>query len=134
MKKTLFIVAFVTALILAACVGSSGENSPLTIPPVPTEYAGKTNPLGADAAIAGKEIFETNCVACHGQTGMGDGPAGDSLDPHPANLHEVNRLASEDFIYWVVKEGVPGTSMVAWKDILTNEQIWQVVAYVRTLK
>jgi mono/diheme cytochrome c family protein len=71
---------------------------------------------------------------CHGAQGHGDGPAGQSLEPRPRNLAELQPKAGDDFLFWRISEGKPGTSMVAWKGILTEERIWQVVSFLRTLK
>lgn len=123
--------------LLAACGGSGSSTSAdenATLAPIPAEYAGLTNPLGEDAASAGAEVFRTNCEACHGPQGYGDGPAGQSLDPRPRNLASLQAVAGDDFLFWRIREGKPGTSMVAWKGILTDEQIWQTVAFLRTLK
>jgi high-affinity iron transporter len=98
------------------------------------EYVGKTNPLDASASTDGANIFHTNCEACHGTQGHGDGPAGAALDPHPKNLAELQAVANDDYLFWRISEGKYGTSMVGWKGILTEEQIWQVIAFVRTLK
>ena len=136
MKKIWFAVLILAALSLAACGGSSGGGSDAaaTPAPVPAEFAGQTNPLGADAAAAGAEIFKNNCVACHGEQGHGDGPAGASLNPQPKDLSELAAAVDDDYLYWRINTGKPGTSMVGWKGILTDEQIWQVVAFIRTLK
>jgi mono/diheme cytochrome c family protein len=127
----LFAVLVLAALALAACGGGAAVATPA---PVPAEYAGVTSPLGADAAAAGAEVFNTNCASCHGPQGHGDGPAGAALDPTPKNLPELMPLVGDDFLYWRINTGKEGTSMVAWKGVLTDEQIWQVIAYVRTLK
>lgn len=122
---------------LAACGGnqnSSGANENATLAPVPAEYAGLTNPLGADAAAEGAEVFRINCEMCHGPQGHGDGPAGQSLDPKPRDLAVLQTKAGDDFLFWRISEGKPGTSMVAFKGILSEEQIWQVVSFIRTLK
>ena len=135
-KIILIVVAGI--LFVAACGGnetsSSGGNENATLAPVPAEYAGLTNPLGEDAAVAGAEIFRTNCEMCHGPQGHGDGPAGQSLEPKPKNLANIQAMAGDDFLFWRIHDGKPGTSMVAWKGILTDEQIWQAVAFIRTLK
>lgn len=122
---------------LVACGGSGAPSAPednATLAPVPAEYAGLTNPLGPDAADRGAELFRTNCEMCHGPQGHGDGPAGQSLEPHPRNLAQIQSQAGDDFLFWRIHDGKPGTSMVAWKGILTDEQIWQVVSFIRTLK
>lgn len=132
MKKVLFGVLVLSAIVLAACGG--GSNAVATLEPVPAEYAGMTSPLGADAATAGKDVFTTNCESCHGPQGHGDGPAGAALDPQPKNLPDLAAQVGDDYLFWRVATGKEGTSMVAWKGVLTDEQIWQAVAYIRTLK
>ncbi len=130
MKKVLFVVLILAAFALAACGGSATA----TLAPVPADYAGKTNPLGPDAATAGAEVFKTNCESCHGPQGHGDGPAGAALDPQPKNLAVFAPTVGDDYLYWRINTGKEGTSMVAWKGVLTDEQIWQVVSFIRTLK
>ena len=137
MIQKILLMVLAGALILTAC--SSGRNTSSvnqnsTLPPVPTQYAGLSDPFGADAARAGAEVFKTNCEVCHGTQGHGDGPAGQALDPKPRNLAELQTTASDGFLFWRIQEGKPGTAMVAWKGILTDEQIWQVIAFIRTLK
>ena len=131
MKKVLFVVLVLAALTLAACGGSGAA---ATVAPVPAEYAGATSPLGADAATAGAEVFKTNCETCHGVQGHGDGPAGLALDPQPKNHATFAPTVGDDYLYWRINTGKEGTSMVAWKGVLTDEQIWQAVAFIRTLK
>jgi mono/diheme cytochrome c family protein len=101
---------------------------------MPAEYLGKTNPFGVEAVSVGAEIFKTNCESCHGPQGHGDGPAGAALDPAPKNLAELQTVATDDYLFWRINTGKEGTSMVPWKGILTDDQIWQVIAFVRTLK
>lgn len=130
MKKVLFVVLVLSAVVLAAC----GSQAAATPESVPAEYAGATSPLGADAATAGAEVFKTNCESCHGPQGHGDGPAGAALDPQPKNLAEFAPTVGDDYLYWRINTGKEGTAMVAWKGVLTDEQIWQAVAFIRTLK
>jgi len=132
MKKVLFVVLILASLVLAACGG--GAEAVATLAPIPTDFAGKTNPLGSDAATAGADVFKTNCEACHGPQGHGDGPAGAALDPAPKNLAELQAQASDDYLFWRINTGKEGTSMVPWKGILSDKQIWQVVSFIRTLK
>ena len=136
--RKLTLIAVVGVLFLAACGGNETPSSTaaenMTLAPVPAEYAGLTNPLGADAEGAGAKVFHANCEMCHGPQGHGDGPAGQSLEPKPRNLASIQAAAGDDFLFWRIHDGKPGTSMVAWKGILTDEQIWQVVSFIRTLK
>ena len=135
MKRLAFFV--VAGLVfLTACGASSNpsdSNSNAAIATVPPEYAGKTNPYGAEMAPQGAKLFQTNCEMCHGPRGHGDGPAGQSLEPRPKNLAQLQKSVGDDYLFWRISEGKPGTSMVAWKGILDEDQIWQVVSFIRTL-
>ncbi len=136
MKKILLFV-LTGSLLLSAC-GSSTDTSDATssnepLATVPAEYAGKTNPFGADAALEGAKVFQTNCEACHGPQGHGDGIASQSLEPKPKDLAVFEESVGDDYLFWRISDGKPGTSMVAWKSILTEEQIWQAVSFIRTL-
>lgn len=134
MKKLLVLWVSI-ALVTTACGGTSSSNTASSTPEgIPPEFAEKANPLGAGAAADGAKVFQSNCVACHGETGAGDGVASQSLDPKPANLAELSQQVGDDYLFWRISTGKPGTSMVAWKGILTDEQVWQVVTFIRTLK
>ena len=132
MKKALFTILVFAAFVLSACGG--GTEATATPESVPAEFAGKANPLGADAATAGAEIFKTYCLSCHGERGHGDGPASVGLNPKPKNLPELAATVGEDYLFWRIAKGKPGTSMVGWQGALDDEQIWQVVAFIHTLK
>src|SRR5215510_13208793 len=117
--------------LLSACeTKASASNNETKIETVPTEYAGKTNPFSSEAAPAGAEIFKAYCASCHGDTGHGDGPAGASLSPRPRNLAELQKQVGDDYLFWRINVGKEGTAMIAWKGTLTDEQIWQVIAFI----
>jgi len=107
-------------------------------PQPPAEYAALSNPLAQDSEVseAGKGIYNVNCVSCHGELGMGDGPASKYLDPQPKALAEDGAL-SDGYLYWRIAEGGAIASfksaMPAWKSTLSEQQIWQVITYLRTL-
>jgi mono/diheme cytochrome c family protein len=132
--KCLFVAIFLVSSILVACGSSGGSDVVFTPEPVPAEYDGLTNPLGPEAAAAGAEAFNSSCKSCHGPEGHGDGPASESLNPRPKNLAELHPLVGDDYLFWRIAEGKSGTSMISWRGILTDEQIWQLVAFIRTLK
>lgn len=128
-------LVLVGSVLLAACgAPSESSESEQPIATVPAEYAGETNPLGAEAAADGAQVFKSNCEMCHGPQGHGDGVAAQSLDPKPKNLAELQKSVGDDYLFWRISEGKPGTSMVAWKGILTEEQVWQTVSFIHTLE
>lgn len=103
-----------------------------------TGAGGAVQAASADPA-EGAEIYEEYCASCHGARGRGDGPAGMALDPRPvshANGTYMNSLSNEH-LFSVIKSG--GTAvgksplMPPWGGSLSDEQIWDVVAHVRTL-
>lgn len=102
-------------------------------------YASKANPLNpTDENIAeGKRLYEQNCAACHGPKGLGDGPAGKSLNPPPADIAATVQMpiATDGFLYWTIAEGgtLLGTAMPPYKGVLKEDQIWQLVTYLRVL-
>ncbi len=139
MKKTIWMLMLVFVMSTVVLVGCATP-APAADKPVPADFAGKTNPVASDAAAteAGKLIFTDNCATCHGDSGKGDGPAAASLSPKPANLATVLPTKQDDFVYWVISEGGAAAglsaSMVAWNGTLSEDEIWQVITYVRTLK
>ena len=132
-NKYFVLIMMLTILLLTACGGDATATAEV-LETVPAEFAGQTNPYGAEATLQGAEIFQTYCASCHGETGHGDGPASGSLVPPPKDLVELHPVVGDDYLFWRISEGKSGTAMVAWKGILTDEQIWQTVSFIRTLK
>lgn len=83
----------------------------------------------------GKNIYEANCSACHGVNGEGDGPSAASLNPKPRNYKKdgFKYGSSLEEVRRTIIEGIEGTAMPEWSEILTDEQITQVAEYVKTL-
>jgi mono/diheme cytochrome c family protein len=106
---------------------------------VPDEYAGLTNSVEAseESLEAGAEIYTTYCATCHGDGGMGDGPAGQGLDPPPSPIAHTSQMLGDDYLFWRISEGGAmepfNSAMPAWKGPLTEEQRWHVINYVRAL-
>ena len=71
---------------------------------------------------------------CHGATGLGDGPTAKALIPPPANLQSHVPLHTDGEIFGFISAGFPGSAMPAFHGQLTDEQMWNLVNYLRTLK
>jgi copper transport protein len=91
-------------------------------------------PPDAESLRIGAKVYEDTCQACHGETGLGDGPAGVDLDPPPGNLLVHVPLHSDSELFGFVDEGIPGTAMAALGERLSDDEIWHVVNYIRTFE
>jgi len=88
----------------------------------------------SSAANAGRGIYTQNCAVCHGLEGFGNGPNSLSLEKKPANFSRpFYKQYSDEFWFYRVSEGVPGTRMPRFGEVLSEEQRWYVVAYLKTL-
>jgi len=105
--------------------------------PVPEAYADLSNPIAAEeeSINRGGEVYAANCASCHGDGGMGDGPAAQALDPAPAPIAHTSQMLGDDYLFWRINEGgAPfGTAMPAWGETLSENEIWDVINYVRAL-
>ena len=82
----------------------------------------------------GKKVYEQYCLVCHGPQGKGDGPVGMALKPPPANLSgDMVKKKPDSELLTVIRKGRTGTAMPAWEKDLSEEQIKNVLAYVRSL-
>jgi len=93
-------------------------------------------PVTAPVLSAGSLVYQTQCAACHGPAGRGDGPAAAGLTPVPADLTDFRKLAGAtplDF-YRRLTIGVAGTSMPAYESRLTADERWAVASYASTLR
>ena len=88
---------------------------------------------------AGRQIYQTNCATCHGESGKGDGPSATGFATKPFNLTEGRLLNSlpDEFLVGVVTDGGPAhglaPTMPPFNRTLSSTQIRQVIAFVRTL-
>ncbi len=147
----LIIVLIVMGLSSSSCTHQPADNTTISAPTISPTNAGVATPINmtmtlpikvaketknplpdlARAANSGKPLYQANCALCHGDFGASDGPASSSYDPRPTDLTKGEVTTDPDgAIFLVIKNGkgkMPGMKR------LTDEQIWQVVAYVRTL-
>lgn len=99
------------------------------------EYKEIKNPVKKTpkSLFEGRELYEKHCLVCHGKIGKGDGPAGKALKPPAADFTDnIWKHGSTDGeIFHVITEGAPGTGMSSWENILSEEERWKLVNYIR---
>jgi mono/diheme cytochrome c family protein len=128
--KLTFTIALLASLIMVNCGGKKKtDESAAASEPVATANA---------SAEAGKAVYmgKGACWTCHGELGLGDGPAGAALNPKPRNLQEAEGWKNGKSLEGIMKtlmEGLAGGSMVSYKDSLTEEERMAVTEYVLSL-
>lgn len=135
MKSTDFPAALAALLALATPWPAVAADAPT----VKTEPV-KPTPVAADLD-AGKKLYQRYCSQCHGDEGKGDGPAAEFVYPRPRDftlaIFKVRttlsgQLPTDHDLFHIISEGLPGTSMPAWKKYLAENDRWQLVHYVKT--
>jgi mono/diheme cytochrome c family protein len=123
---------FVSALILLASAALVAQPKPWV---VPANFKSMKNPVAQSAAStkAGLALFTKNCASCHGKTGLGDGVKARTLKDSPGDFSkaEFQNLSDGD-IFYRTKTG--RGDMPKYDGKLADDDIWNVVNYMRTLK
>lgn len=94
-----------------------------------------------EASEEGKRVYEKSCAHCHGTEGRGDGSAAENLLPRPRDFTrglykirstETGQVPTDQDLFDIITEGMPGTSMPGWDTSLSANERWEVVAYIKT--
>ena len=103
----------------------------------PATPADQINPVPstAESISLGAGLYQTHCLACHGESGVGDGPVGLTLRPPPADLtqHAVPGVHTDGQLFEWISRGYPGSVMPGFEGRLTEEERWNLVNFLRTL-
>ena len=101
-------------------------------------YADKHKPdaenptaLTAENLTAGAKEYEEHCAFCHGGAKAKISPMRDKFNPPAPQL--VNRIPHDpdNWLFWVTKHGVRMTGMPTWDGVLSDEEIWKVIAFIK---
>ena len=137
-----FLAALALLSALAACkAGSPGslQNGVMSEIKQNVTIGGKDvkNPVAkSDAVIKeGAEHFQHHCQICHGLDGHNTGvPFADKMDPPVADLGSKDVQGYTDGqLKWIIENGIGPSGMPGWKGILTDEEMWHMVWYIRNL-
>jgi mono/diheme cytochrome c family protein len=129
-------------VMVALAIPAGATERPMMQPLVPVDKLAEaralTSPLPSSPEIVekGKTLYNGKgaCFNCHGKDGGGNGPLAAQLNPSPRNFqhHGFWRLRTEGEIFWVIKNGSVGSSMVGFGGQLTDEEIWSIIQYERS--
>ncbi|MGH9312432.1 MAG: c-type cytochrome [Vicinamibacterales bacterium] len=99
-------------------------------------------PLATETPLqAGKVVYEQRCAYCHGASGRGDGPVSGYLHPRPLDFTagkfklrttETGSVPTDEDLARTILDGIPGTSMPAWRSRLSADDVRNVVTYVKS--
>ncbi len=129
----IYLVLFFMGILVAG-----GSSVTLAQNPPPGAY--KPSVPSAEDVAAGKGIYFKKCVWCHGADGAGNGASVKRLLTKPRNFNQgtfkirhtaSGQLPTDEDLFLTVKNGLPGSAMPPWDGILTDQQIKQVVAFVK---
>ncbi len=100
----------------------------------PATAAGTANPLPAtpDSVARGRDLYLANCATCHGIGGAGDGPAAAGLLPGPGNLAETVPGRAVGELAYRIAAGTVATRMPAFAAVLSENDRWDLVNYLRS--
>ncbi len=129
--KTLRLL-FVSATVLLISATLSAQTKPWV---VPANFKSMKNPVAAnDASVkAGQAIYARTCAACHGRTGLGDGPKSRSLKTAATDFSKAEFQSQTDGEHFY-KTKTGNGDMPKYEGKLSDEDIWNLVNYMRTFK
>lgn len=138
----------IPALALAAAIGSAGcarkaEQAAFTsMTPAFLEVPIAKRPAPSAATIErGRTVYRANCVQCHGENGAGDGFGAPFLVPPPRDFTTADfkfrtttagELPTDEDLFRTISRGASGTGMPPWGYLLSTDDRWALVDYVKT--
>ena len=112
-------------------------------PAEPAKSGSKAQETKAEVSLdLGKAVYTKRCLGCHGEKGEGDGPAAERFTPRPRDFTKGlfkykttphGSLPTDDDLFNVVSNGLPGTGMPAWSSLLKEHEIRSAIQYVKAL-
>ena len=132
----------IATMLVALMMPIAGHTQDDSVEEIVEALQAKVNSLNASANLEhGRQIYFRACAPCHGIRGDGKGPAAKRFDPAPRNFRRgaykfrttvSGVLPLDADLERTVREGVPGTEMPRWKNVLSESDIKAVVRYVKT--
>jgi len=123
---------FITIVLVFVFSNAKSQVAEIYIPPSAKTLINpyKTTP---NAPATGARVYKKVCWTCHGDGGRGTGPQAVELKTKPADYKDPLVVARTDGeLFWWISNG--GPDMQAFKDALTDDEIWQIITYIRILQ
>jgi mono/diheme cytochrome c family protein len=141
-NKKLFHLTLLLIVLSSGClqeVFKSENPDEKNIVPVPYPEEAKSTlnpiPVTEQTISVGKEKYEIFCSMCHGSMGRGAEEVTKSLQVTPSSLVNSDvKKRSDGELFWASSNGVNGTLMLPWNEILSDAEIWLIVNYIRVLQ
>jgi hypothetical protein len=134
---TFFLIVLTTGCLQGVLTSNNPDEKNIVPVPYPEDAKSILNPMPVtDQTISvGKEKYEIFCSMCHGSMGRGAQEVTKSLQVAPSSLvnSEVKKR-SDGELFWATSNGVNGTLMLPWNEILSDAEIWLIVNYIRVLQ
>jgi len=83
--------------------------------------------------LAGFCAYDEHCVACHGAAGVARQRWVSGMEPSPPYLLDVTRQFTPQQLFWITQNGIKMTGMPAWRDSMSDDDIWDVVAFLEAM-
>jgi mono/diheme cytochrome c family protein len=106
---------------MAVLDSSIGRRAPDTKNPIPADDANLTE---------GMKLYQTNCAGCHGDINHADSALAESFYPRAPQFQHDKPDMEENENFYLIKHGIRWSGMPAWKSLMTDQQIWQVCAFL----
>jgi putative copper resistance protein D len=129
-SRTGLIAALILGLVVAITIGVP----PLTVEAYPDTYRQSSVAYDATSIAAGRRLYLTHCVSCHGTDATGNGPLARALPKPPADLtapHAGEHTPGD--LYWWLTHGMRDGRMPGFADRTTSDERWDVINYLHTL-
>ncbi len=140
MKKTFVLILLTVFALFAVSSAYAGGTCPQKrkTKKAPSTFYKRDKTDKADLSN-GKKIYMKKakpmaCKMCHGKKGDGTGKLGAALKPPPRNFTCADTMkdVTPGQMFWIVKNGSKGTGMVAHKKTLSDDEIWDVIKFIRS--
>jgi mono/diheme cytochrome c family protein len=131
--RILILAVFLLTAFSSMVIQADDASSPPWV--APARAARKKNPIPADdkSVSAGRDVYVAQCLKCHGDAGKGDGPSAKDLNPKPRNISDPAIAAQTDgSIFWKLTTG--RKPMPTFENLISEDDRWNVINYVRTLQ